>query len=146
MHSPRFHKGAKPMKRSLYAVLAVFALASLAWATDYTISTGTARQDQILNQHRVILNTDTCSAARLPANCTQAQARAVNPGANVYTTVADYIQRYHGPKILAEAKADIAAHEAEALCRWWNNSTTTRAAQDGVCTAIGLTAGCELCN
>ena len=133
------------MKR-LLAFLSVLAFAAVAYATDYVVSTTTARQDQILNQHRVILNTDTCTSARLPASCTQAQARAVNPGANVYTTVADYITRHHGPKILAEAKADIAAHEAQALCRWWNGATTTRTAQDGVCTQVGLAAGCELCN
>lgn len=132
------------MKRLLCLL---FLLAVPALATDYTISTGTARQDQILNQHRIILNTATCAAAALPANCTQVQARAKNPGANVYTTTADYIQRHHGPVILANAKAEIAASEAQALCRWWNNTaTTTRAMQDGVCTSIGLAAGCELCN
>lgn len=133
------------MKRLVLAVIAVVTIASLAWATDYTISTTLARQDQILNQHRVILNTGTCSAARLPASCTQAQARAVTPGANVYTTTADYITRHHGPKMLAEAKAEIAATEAQALCRWWNDTATSRAEQDGVCTTVGLSAGCELC-
>jgi hypothetical protein len=132
--------------RKLLAVLAVLVFAAVAYATDYTLSTTTTRQDEILNQHRVILNTATCAGARLPSSCTQAQARAVTPGVNVYTTTADYITRYHGPKILAEAKAEIAANEAQALCRWWNGTGTTRAAQDGICTAVGLAAGCELCN
>jgi len=133
------------MKKNLLIVLAVFAFAAVVYATDYTVSTTTARQDEILNQHRVILNTTTCAAARLAPSCTQAQARAVTPGVNIYTNTADYIQRYHGPKILAEAKAGIAEYEAQALCRWWNNTTTTRSAQDGVCTAVGLAVGCELC-
>jgi hypothetical protein len=131
--------------KKLFA-LAVLLVASAAFATDYTVSTSTARQDQILNQHRVILNSETCASVSLPANCTQAQARAKNPGLNVYTTVQDYIQRYHGPTILASAKAGIAASEAQALCRWWNGATTTRAQQDAICTAIGLSAGCEVCN
>jgi len=132
--------------KKLTLVLFVLSLPSLTFATDYVISTNTTRQDEILNQHRVILNTATCSAARLPESCTQAQARAVTPGVNVYSSVGDYITRYHGPVILATAKAEIAASEAQALCRWWNNTTTSRAMQDGVCTTIGLSAGCEVCN
>lgn len=126
-------------------LVAICLLAVPLFATDYTVSTSTARQDQILNQHRVILNTETCASVQLPPSCTQAQARAVTPGVNIYTTVADYIQRHYGPTILATAKAGIAANEARALCLWWNGATTTRPAQDRVCIEAGLAANCEVC-
>ena len=136
------------MRRISLLVGSVLSLAVLVWATDYTVtlSTGNARQDQYLNTHRLNLNADTCAAAHLPSNCTQAQARARTPGVNIYSSIEDYIQRYWGPQILAAAKADQAEREAHAFCRWWNNSNTTRAQQDAVCTAIGLEDNCELCS
>ena len=127
------------MKRSLIA-LAVLLSAALAFAGSYSITT-TAGQDARLERARVRMNKATCGALSLPASCTQPQARAKDSAANVYSNVADYLDRYVIAQHLASLKtADTADDAAQALAAWTAKSDADK---NAVCALLGLPSGCE---
>ncbi len=131
--------------RHAIPLLMLLLMASPTFATDYTVSTPGAPTDAVLEMARKAVNGTTCETLGLAPTCTQAQARAKDSTANVYTTVADYLQRRIMRDAITEARALKAKSGAEALCRWWFLPSTTRTAQDGVCASVGQDVGCEIC-
>jgi len=127
------------MKRSLF-VLAVLSIPALLLAGSYTITTSTV-QDNRLERARVRANKATCGALSLPAACTQAQARAKDSNANIYSDVADFMNRsIVGDYIRALKAADTSDDAAQAAEAWAAMSDTQK---NAVCTLLGLPAGCE---
>lgn len=127
------------MKRSLF-VLAVLLSASSVFAGSYT-STTTAAQDTRLERARVRMNKATCGALTLPAACTQAQARAKDSAANIYSDVSDYLDRFVLRQHLDGLKAaDTSDDATQALAAWTAMNDTQK---NAVCTLLGLPSGCE---
>lgn len=126
-------------------IIAAFLVAVPTFATDYTISTPGAPADALLEGMRVAVNGATCESVGLLPTCTQAQARARNADLNVYTTIADMLQRYVYRDLIIKAREIKVQWEASSLCRWWNLPSTSAAAKNGVCTTVGMSAGCDLC-
>jgi hypothetical protein len=162
-------RGYKNMKKFL--VLSAFSfllLASLTSAQEtYSISVGgtTANRNSIvgmLELGRVQNNTDVCTKAVLPANCTQAQAcvalnvaggaactgaDAITARARIYPAstlgreafVANELIRIRAPEFYAEqVRRDTLA--VAAFC------AISQANRDALCTLLGLPAGCGACN
>jgi len=123
-----------------YLVLAVLLAAATAFAGTYTITTNTA-QDNRLERHRVRVNKATCESVGLPANCTQAQARNVTPGTNVYSTAADMVDRLIVGGFLNGLKAvDTSDDAVQAAAAWVAMNDTQK---NAVCALLGLPNGCE---
>jgi len=129
------------MKKAL--TLGLFLLAAVAAAGTYTITTSTA-QDTRLERHRVRVNKATCTAAGLPANCTQAQARVTNPGVNIYSSVQDMIDRLVLQDFLNALRLADTADDSTQFCAWFNAASTAN--KNSACALAGLPNGCELCN
>ncbi len=128
------------MKR--LAILAVLLVAALAEAGTYTITTTTG-QDNRLEKQRLRLNKATCAAAQLPANCTQAQARQRTPGVDVYSDVADLLNRKIVKDYTDALKANDTSDDQAQFCAWFKAATA--AEQNAACTLAALPNGCELC-
>jgi hypothetical protein len=122
----------------LAAVLAL--LGSFSSAGEYTITT-TAAQDARFERHRLRLNAQTCTAAQLPVYCTQAQARLVNPDANIFGTIEELLDKgILTPYSVWLKTADTQDDAQQAAALW---ALKTDAQKNAVCSAIGLPAGCE---
>jgi len=129
------------MKR-ISMVLAFLSLAALALAGTYTITTNTS-QDNRSERDRVRRNKATCGALSLPANCTQAQARAKDSAVNIYSDVSDLYNR----KVIKDytdalKQADTSDDEAQ-FCIWFKAATPTQ--QNSACALASLPNGCEIC-
>ena len=126
------------MKRFL--AIAILLVAAIAEAGSYTVTTGAA-QDTRLERHRVRVNKATCQSVNLPANCTQAQARNITPGVDVYSDVSDMINRLIIGGFLNGLKAaDTADDAAQAAAAWTAKSDADK---NAVCALLGLPNGCE---
>jgi hypothetical protein len=127
------------MKKLLTLVLIL--AASVASAGTYTLTT-TAAQDTRLERQRVRVNKQTCERLGLPGTCTQAQARNVETGVDVYSNVQDFLDRNVLKSYLASLKgADTADDAAQAAALWVIKTDTDK---NAVCTLMGLPAGCEI--
>jgi hypothetical protein len=122
-------------------ILAVLLLPALALAGTYTLTT-TAAQDTRLERQRVRINKQTCERLGLPGTCTQAQARDVEPGVDVYSNVQDFLDRNVLKSYLAGLKnADTADDATQAAALWVLKSD---AEKNAVCASVGLPNGCEI--
>jgi hypothetical protein len=122
-------------------ILAVLLLPALALAGTYTLTT-TAAQDTRLERQRVRINKQTCEQLGLPGTCTQAQARDVEPGVDVYSNVQDFLDRNVLKSYLAGLKnADTADDATQAAALWVLKSD---AEKNAVCASVGLPNGCEI--
>jgi hypothetical protein len=128
--------------RKLIAVLTLLSLASWAWAGTYQITT-MAAQDARLSRHVTRLNKATCTSLGLPASCTQAKARQVDPEAVVYAGVEDYLQRAVVRAHLVDLRERDRADDQAEWCAWWRGASAE--AQASACAQAGLPSGCELC-
>jgi len=127
------------MKRSLIALVVLLA-AGLAFAGSYTVNT-TAAQDSRLERARVRTNKATCGALTLPASCTQAQARAKDSNANIYSDVADFMDRsIVGDYLKALKVADTSDDANQAATAWAAMNDTQK---NAVCALLALPNGCE---
>jgi hypothetical protein len=125
--------------RKLIALILLLAAAFVSAGT-YTLTT-TAAQDTRLERQRVRINKATCERLSLPAACTQAQARNVEPGVDVYNSIEDFLDRNVLKSYLASLKgADTADDAAQAAALW---VLKTDAEKNAVCALIGLPANCE---
>lgn len=118
-------------------------IATIATAGSYNITT-TAAQDTRLERHRLRVNKNSCQAVGLPNNCTQAQCRNLNPNCDIYTDIADMIDRLVLRGYLQGLAAVDTSDDHEQFCTWWRTATVTQ--KNGVCSASGLPNGCEVCN
>jgi hypothetical protein len=154
--------------KSVLVVLALVLAGSLASAQEsYTFSVGgtTTNRASVLGQlelGRVQQNTDVCTRASLPSDCTQAQAcvalgvtggasctaaDAIAAQARIYPAslagresfVANELVRRYVETFLGRAKAE----EANAFKTWCVSAS--QAQRDPICTAAGLPAGCYPC-
>lgn len=126
------------MKKIL--TLVVLLIAALASAGSYSVTTNAA-QDARLERHRNRVNKATCEAAGRQAGCTQAQARAMNPGAEIYSDVQDMIQRLIIKGFTDGLKSqDTSDDAAQAAAAW---AAKSDADKNAVCALLGLPAGCE---
>jgi hypothetical protein len=125
------------MKKTLLFLLLVAASAS---AGTYTVTTN-AVNDARLARQLARVNKATCASVNLPASCTQAQARAVTPGLDVYSNVADMIDRTILRDFLANLKnADTSDDAIQAAAAWAAMNDTQK---NAVCALLGLPNGCE---
>jgi len=129
------------VQKRLLALVALLA-ATVVYAGSYTISTTTA-QDGRLERHRLRTNKATCASAALPADCTQAQARKVILGVNIYADVADMIDRLILKGFLDGLKAQDTSDDAQQFCTWFRAATVAQ--QNSACALAGLPNGCEIC-
>jgi hypothetical protein len=127
--------------RKLIAALAILILPALALAGTYTLTT-TAAQDTRLERQRVRINKQTCERLNLAPTCTQAQARDVEPGVDVYSSVQDFLDRNVLKSYLAGLKNADTADDAEQAAALW--ALKTDADKNAICAAYGLPAGCEV--
>lgn len=131
------------MKLFKVTLLGLLLVASLATAGSYTINT-TAAQDTRLERHRNRVNRNSCQLVGLPNNCTQSQCRALNANCDIYSDVADLIDRNILRGYLQGLAAVDTSDDHEQFCTWWRTATTVQ--KNGVCSASGLPNGCEVCN
>jgi len=123
-----------------YLVLAVLLAAATASAGTYSVTTNAA-QDTRLARQLTRVNKATCAGVGLPGTCTQAQARAKNPGVDVYANVQDMLERLVVKNYTDNLKnADTSDDAAQALAAWTAMNDTQK---NAVCTLLGLPAGCE---
>lgn len=122
--------------------LGLVLIAATALAGSYTLNTTTA-QDNRLERQRLRLNKATCAAAQLPPTCTQAQARQRTPGVDVYSSVADMLDRKVLAEYLAGLKNADTADDAQQFCAWFKAATVAQ--QNSACALAGLPNGCEIC-
>jgi hypothetical protein len=126
------------MKRLLFLLCI---LPTLALAGTYTLTT-TAAQDTRLECQRVRVNKQTCERLGLPGTCTQAQARNVEAGVDIYASVQDFLDRNVLKSYLAGLKnADTADDAAQAAALW---ALKSDAEKNAVCASVGLPNGCEI--
>lgn len=126
------------MKKTL--VLIALLAAATAYAGTYTINTN-ANQDQRLARHMARVNKATCQSVGLQASCTQAEARSKQPGLDVYSSVADMVDRLIVGGFLKGLKAaDTSDDAAQAQSAWM---AKTDAEKNAVCALLGLPNGCE---
>jgi hypothetical protein len=125
--------------RKLIALI-LFLAAAVVSAGTYTLTTAAA-QDTRLERQRVRINKQTCERLGLPGTCTQAQARNVEAGVDIYSSVQDFLDRNVLKSYLAGLKnADTADDAAQAAALW---VLKTDAEKNAVCALIGLPANCE---
>jgi hypothetical protein len=129
------------MKRSLY-VFAVLAIPAILLAGTYSITTTTA-QDTRLEKARVRTNKATCGALSLPPTCTQAQARAKDSAASIYSDVADFLDRYVIHNYTDSLKTADTSDDQQQFCSFWGAATLAQKNQ--ICADSALPNGCELC-
>jgi len=88
-----------------------------------------------------------CTAAGAPggASCTAAQARSVNVRVfpNTQAGREEFVTFVVAAPRFQDLRAGILGHNREKFCAFW--ATATRGQKDGICTAAGRAAGCELC-
>lgn len=126
------------MKKSL--ALIVLLVAAVASAGTYSITTN-ASNDARLERHRQRVNKATCQSVNLPASCTQAKARNVQPGVDVYSDVQDMVDRLIVGGFLKGLKAaDTSDDAAQAAAAW---AAKSDADKNAVCALLGLPSGCE---
>jgi hypothetical protein len=125
--------------RYILTLLAIILAAPLSAGT-YTITT-TAAQDARLERQRIRVNTATCASVALPANCTQAQARDVTPGLDVYSSIGDMLDRQTIKGLIAWLKEIDTRDDAEQAKALWAAMTDTQ--KNAVCASLGLPNGCE---
>ena len=125
-----------------YLALAILLVAAVASAGSYTLTTNTA-QDNRLEKQRIRLNKATCVAAQLPANCTQAQARQRTPGVEIYSDVADLLNRKVVRDYTDALRANDTSDDQAQFCTWFKAATTAQ--QNSACALAGLPNGCEIC-
>lgn len=135
------------MRKILFLISVLFG-ASVASAQDCSTGTpcsvaGNATQVLIFTQARLIVNAGVCAAASLPANCTQAQARAVNPDANVYSDNQDFLTRFVIAPKFVELREAVRRSGNDQFCTAW--SFLSVANKNTICTNKGFETGCELC-
>ena len=115
-------------------------IAAVVSAGSYTINTSAAN-DTRLARHLARVNKATCASVGLPADCTQAQARNVQPGLDVYSNVQDMVDRLIVGGFLKGLKAADTSDDAEQAKALWDAKTDAQ--KNAVCAAIGLPSGCE---
>jgi len=129
------------MKKALW-MLMLLAFATIALAGTYTVTTNAA-QDTRLERHRVRSNKATCASVSLPVGCTQAQARNINPDANIYSNVEDLIDRMVVKNFTDGLKNDDTRDDAAQFCVWFKAASAAQ--QNNACALAGLPNGCEIC-
>ena len=129
------------MKKTL-ALVALLLVAALAQAGSYTVTT-TSPQDNRLEKQRVRLNKATCAGVGLPGTCTQAQARAKNPGVDVYSDVADMLNRKVIKDYTDALKQADTSDDEQQFCAWFKAATVAQ--QNSACALASLPNGCEIC-
>lgn len=155
------------MKRILF-VLAVLLLPLLAEAQETYSFPGTANQQAKVERRRLKLNAETClrlnavggatctqaqactaAGAAGGAACTAVQARAANAEifANTLAGRTTLLEQRILLPYFKDSDNQTAAEDRDALCSWWNNVGTTRAAKDTACNSVSPPLGnnCELC-
>ena len=130
------------MKKLILAAIAVLGVVSIALAGTYSVTTN-ASQDNRLEKDRVRQNKAACSAVQLPNDCTQAQCRAKDPGCNIYSDIADLIDRKIVKNYADALKTNDTRDDQELFCSYW--STATQAQKNATCQSATLPNGCELC-
>jgi len=126
------------MKKLL--TLAVLLVAAVATAGTYSVTTNTAN-DNRLTRHLARVNKATCASVNLPADCTQAQARDVVAGIDVYSNVQDMVDRLIvGGFLRGLRAADTVDDAAQAQAAWMAKND---AEKNAVCALLGLPNGCE---
>ena len=98
--------------------------------------TTTTAQDNRLEKARVRTNKATCGALSLPPTCTQAQARAKDSNANIYSDVSDFLDRFVVKGYTDSLKTADTADDQQQFCTWW--ATATVSARNPVCASAGL--------
>lgn len=121
---------------------AVLLIASVVFAGTYSVTTN-AKQDERMEKERTRINKAECKAAQLPNSCTQAQCRAVNPNCNIFSDVADLIDRKVVKDYADGLKQKDTADDQVQFCEYW--TTATVAQRNATCATAGLPNGCELC-
>jgi hypothetical protein len=120
--------------------LVILSAASVASAGTYTVNTN-ASQDTRLARQLNRLNKATCASVGLPANCTQAEARAKQPSLDVYASVTDMLDRAIVGGYLSGLKsADTQEDAVQAAAAWVAMNDTQK---NAVCALLGLPNGCE---
>ena len=120
--------------------LLTFLFTSPVLAGTYTVTTTTA-QDTRAERQRVRVNKATCASVSLPASCTQAQARAVTPGLDIYSSVQDMVDRTLLRDWLNNLKsADTSDDAIQAQAAWVAMNDTQK---NAVCALLSLPNGCE---
>lgn len=127
------------MRRIPLALFAVLAAAPFAFAGSYNFTT-TAAQDLRLERGRLAFNKASCNRVGLPDDCTQAQARAIDPNADVPATIEAFVtvsmRRVLNDLTSQQQNEDLQAFEAA----WVLANTATK---NGICSALGLANGCK---
>jgi hypothetical protein len=122
-------------------VCSILLTAGLVSAGTYSITTSTV-QDNRLERARVRTNKATCGALSLPASCTQAQARAKDSSANIYSSVSDFLDRYVIKNYTDGLKvADTVDDLNQAQAAWIAASDSGK---NAICQSFGLPSSCEL--
>ena len=130
------------MKKILALVSTFLLVAAVALAGSYIITTNTG-QDNRSERDRVRRNKVTCAGVGLPGTCTQAQARAKNPGVDIYSDVQDLYNRVVIKSYTDALKqADTSDDEAQ-FCTWFKAATVAQ--QNSACALASLPNGCEIC-
>lgn len=127
------------MRKSLLFLAVLALLVGDALAGTYNFTT-TAAQDAKLERGRLAFNKATCNRVGLPDDCTQAQARAIDPSADVPTTIEGFVtvsmKRVLNDLTSQQQQEDLAQFEAA----WVLANTATK---NGICSALGLPNGCK---
>jgi len=135
------------MRKLLFIVL-LAALPVAARAQDCSSGTpcsvsGNASQVATFTRARTLKNTATCASVGLSANCTQTQARALNPNLNIYTDNQDYLVRSVVANAFQDLSTQVTVNDAAAFCVGFKAANQTT--KDSICTATGQSAGCAPC-
>jgi hypothetical protein len=109
----------------------------IATAGTYTVST-TAAQDTRLDRARLRVNAETCASVNLPASCTQAQARAINPALDVFSDIEDFITRFLLKNAVQDLKRQQDGSDRADFCVAFNAASPS--AQAAACSAVSATA------
>lgn len=129
------------MKKLVLALFALALAASAAADVTYTVTVNDANGARV-ERARVRTNTATCAASNLPANCTQPQARVLNPTAVIYNTAQEYIDKaVVGGYVQSLKDIDTSDDRQQAKAAW---DAKTAAQKDAACATFGLPAGCEI--
>jgi hypothetical protein len=122
------------------AVLLVATAAHAAVPISFTLSDAAGAR---VDRQRLRLNKRTCEGLGLLATCTQAEARAIDPAANVYSSHSDYIDRVLVKDWTTRLKGIDTDEDTKAFCAWFKAAAV--AEQNAACALAALPNGCELC-
>lgn len=118
-------------------VIALVLIAGTVEAGTYTVTT-TTQQDTRLDRARLQINAATCGSVGLPDNCSQPQARAIDPNASIYSDVGDFINRYMLRNAAQDLQDQQNHQDLSAFCSAFAAAST--AARANACSAVGAIA------